>query len=565
MSTYYEYQDIKIMMAHKLMNLEGWTVYGYSADKSDIMTDYYCPAHWDGVAEKNGYILCVNVYGASAGEDIKKYTNANAVDRSIYDKISKLEEMTVERGATEAEQATAAKRIEILKAKLSEQEEQSKKYVVTGHIPAHMANPPRMNWHIEKDGVIVAKGNGILKYSAVHSYYTYGSYSESMKNFKTNPQKWLEDLTEALIMREGYGTEERCKEVAQYRFNEMQKDAKLVDQFESFVNKIDVTCGGMIGNGEQETYKTVTVTKYKTETKAKETTSGEVAEGQCFIVKSSYFNQGICRGYVYRIHAAQYPDGATYYKAYKLNSKLTKECHGVATASNSWFIGEEDGISYNKFMKFINEGAIGWCELEEVKTPYEVEKVVKNTPKTSRKTPEQTKEKTAGNAEEFNAGGYTFKIAEDTDTRDGSKIYLVKVVEKLSREEYLKMNSYIKSLGGYYSRFKHAFLFKDDPAGILHAVKNTTTTAEQVGNNTEGTHEETPESTDPKKKFSYIITEDEHSKTHQKIWIVNLTEQLSKADFATVKQRLATIKGFYSTFKQGFVFSYDPTELLQTG
>ena len=52
MSTYYEYQDVKRMIAHKLMNLEGWTVYGYHADESDSMTDYYHPAYWGGVAEK---------------------------------------------------------------------------------------------------------------------------------------------------------------------------------------------------------------------------------------------------------------------------------------------------------------------------------------------------------------------------------------------------------------------------------------------------------------------------------------------------------------------------------
>ena len=550
MSTYYEYQNVKVMIAHKLMNLEGWTVYGYRADESDSMTDYYSPAYWGGVAEKNGYILCVNVYGASEGEDIKKYTNANAVDRSIYDKISKLEEMTVERGATEAEQATAQRRIDVLRAKLSEQEEQAKEYVIVGHIPGHMENPPRMNWHIEKDGVIIAKGNGILKYSAVHSYYTYGSYSESMKNFKENPQKWLEDLTEDLILREAYNTKERCEEVAQYRFDEMQKDAKLVDQFESFVNKLDVTCGGMIGNGEQETYKTVTVTKYKTEIKAKETTSGEVAEGQCFIVKSSYFNQGICLGYVYRIHADQYTDGTTYYKAYKLNGKLTKECHGMATTSNKWFIGEKDGISYNKFMKWINDGALSWCELEEVKTPYEVEKVVKNTVKASRGTKTNPTETSTTN-EEFNADNYTFEILEDTDTRDNSKIYLVKVAEKLSREEYLQMNKYIKSLGGYYSKFKHAFLFKDDPTEILKGEK-----IESVTESEENIQAE---------KVIYTITEDEHTKTHQKIWIAKPTEKLNKNEFAKIKLKLATLKGFYSTFKQGFIFSYDPTEALQTG
>lgn len=44
---------------------------------------------------------------------------------------------------------------------------------------------------------------------------------------------------------------------------------------------------------------------------------------------------------------------------------------------------------------------------------------------------------------------YTYEVTEDTDTRTGEKIYLTKVVEKLSREEYIKVNQYIKSLGGY--------------------------------------------------------------------------------------------------------------------
>ena len=65
-----------------------------------------------------------------------------------------------------------------LQDKLSKQEEQAKQYIVTGTIPGHMENPPRMNWHIEKDGVYIAKGNGILKYSSINNYYKYQSYIE---------------------------------------------------------------------------------------------------------------------------------------------------------------------------------------------------------------------------------------------------------------------------------------------------------------------------------------------------------------------------------------------------
>lgn len=49
------------------------------------------------------------------------------------------------------------------------------------------------------------------------------------------------------------------------------------------------------------------------------------------------------------------------------------------------------------------------------------------------------------------------------------------------------------------------------------------------------------------------------------LWIDKPTEKLNKSEFAKIKLKLATLKGFYSTFKQGFIFSYDPTEALQTG
>ena len=73
MSNYYEYQDVKVMTAHKLMSMEGWKVYGYKADESDSMVDYYSPAHWDGIAEKNGYILCVNVWSTSESKEVRQY------------------------------------------------------------------------------------------------------------------------------------------------------------------------------------------------------------------------------------------------------------------------------------------------------------------------------------------------------------------------------------------------------------------------------------------------------------------------------------------------------------
>lgn len=565
MSTYYEYQDVKVMIAHKLMQMDGWKVYGYYADNSDPMTDYYDPASWGGVAEKNGYILCVNVYGASKGEEIRKYNyDGFKYDNSIMEKIEKLQQMTVERGASEQEEESAKMMIARLQKKAEENTENRNKYVVVGRIPAHMENPPKMNWHIEKDGVIIAKGNGILKYSKVEKYYNYSHYTESIEKFKKDKNTWIERTAEDLFNDGYYSTLEDAQKIALSRAEDIETDLKLINQFEAFINKLDTTCGGLLGEGDGTIYEKVTVTEYKTELKPVETTSGSIKEGQLFILKSN-FNYGCRKGLVYRIHATEY-DGKITYHAYKLNGKYTKECTGRASSNNYWFIGS--GV-HDNLTKWIEKGSIAWCELQEVKTPYEVEKVVKKTIKAEKKNTTTAEKQTTTEAttEEVNVNNYTYEITEDTDTRTNEKIYLVKVAEKLSREEYIKVNQYIKTLGGYYSKFKHAFLFKENPTEKLNATPTaeaetepTTTEEKQTESTTETPTEETK-----KESVSYTITEDTHTQTGKTIWIVKPDTQLSKTDFAEVKRKFATIQGYYSTFKNGFIFKYNPEEALQTG
>lgn len=456
MSTYYEYKDVKVMIAHKLMAMDGWKVYGYHADNSDPMTDYYDPASWGGVAEKNGYILCVDVYGASEPQNIYKFNNDGlAYDKNIMDKIEKLSQMTVERGASEQEEESAKMMIARLQEKTQKSAEE--KYIVTGVIPGHMANPPKMNWHIEKDGVYITKGNGILKYAHLYNYYTYPHYIEDMKKFRTMSREEYKKESILDYMTKWNDSEERAVEQAERDIAEMENKSALMDQFEAFINKIDTTCGGLLGEGDGVIYEKVTVTEYKKENKAIEDINGSIKEGQCFILKSS-FNYGRNKGYTYRIHEAEYEDGQKRYYAYKLNGKKTKECTGQANQANYWWIHDVD-----KFLKWVEQGAISWCHIEEVKTPYEVEKVVKKTIKTEKKN--TTTETTEAATEETNVNGFTYEVTEDTDTRNGEKIYLVKVAEKLSREEYLSVNKYMKSLGGYYSKFKHAFFIQRESIG----------------------------------------------------------------------------------------------------
>lgn len=540
MSTYYQYRDVKVMMAHKLMAMDGWKVYGYHADNSDPMTDYFDPASWGGVAEKNGYVLVVDRKWKEERTEIREYTNTSC-DSSVMKKIAKLSEMTVERGASEAEEKTAKEMIEKLTKKNAESAE---KYVITGYIPGHMENPSRCNWHIEKDGVIIAKGTGLLKYADVYNYYSYPQYTEDLKDYRTKTkEQYIDDLTRDYIHRFN-DDEKAAKESATYHYDKMKKDVAMIDKFEKFINKIDTTCGGLLGNGDGVIYEKIKVTEYKKENKAIEDKDGSIKEGQCFIVKSS-FNYGHNKGYVYRIHETKYEDGSIMYHAYKLNGKKTKECTGTANSGNYWFITDN-------FIRWFEKGALAWCHIEELKTPYEVEKVIKKVIKAGKsKNNKESKQETTVNNNDLH-----YEISEDTDTRTGEKIYLVKVTETLSREEYINVNKYIKSIGGYYSRFKHAFLFKENPTDKLNNVSIQKTSEPEKETVTEET--ESKESS-----VEYEITEDIHTKTGKQIWIVKPKTELNKADFADVKRKLAILQGFYSTFKHGFIFNYNPTEKLQ--
>lgn len=61
----------------------------------------------------------------------------------------------------------------------------------------------------------------------------------------------------------------------------------------------------------------------------------------------------------------------------------------------------------------------------------------------------------------------TYKITRGEDTRNGSELWLVRINETLSREAYIEENNAMKKRGGYYSKFRHAFIFRENPADKL--------------------------------------------------------------------------------------------------
>ena len=291
--TYYQYKDVKVNIAHRLFNMEGWTVYGYSADNSDPYTDYYDPANWGGIATKNGYILCVDQYQAEK-EYKREYTVYSEDNHENAEKIAKLEKMTQANGASASEEATARAAIEKLQAK-----KKAGEVTKIDYRPGHMANPPRCNWHIEKDGVIMDKGTGLLKFASVPDISRDYEREQWQKFNNLSREDWIKEKT-AFYMHRWNDSQEQAEKSAENAYKEAEKKYKLLEQFNILLNRFNTIAGGMVGNDGENGYRYEVrkVTKYKKVYKFNPTESGSFKDGQCFQLKSS-FNYGCLSGYVY--------------------------------------------------------------------------------------------------------------------------------------------------------------------------------------------------------------------------------------------------------------------------
>lgn len=89
------------------------------------------------------------------------------------------------------------------------------------------------------------------------------------------------------------------------------------------------------------------------------------------------------------------------------------------------------------------------------------------TPAKAKKAKTELKEETPAIEEKTS---YTFKVTHGEDTRDGSELWVVRIEETLSKEEYIRVNKAIKAIGGYYSKFKHGFIFRFEPTEKLKEV-----------------------------------------------------------------------------------------------
>jgi hypothetical protein len=462
-SLYYTMRDAKVNIAHELMN-RGWNVIGYKPNESDSMTDYYSPANWGGIATKNGFILVVDNSYSAKSTPIKKYNHDNCLSPADLKKIEKLSRMTVERGATEGEEANAIAMIEKIKNNTSD----SPEFEIVGYTVAHMANPGKCKWHIEKDGSIYDKGTGISKYSDLPESYRFDMETMTFKDGYKRYSTWENGEP---VSKERELSEEELKAVNSFK--------ALILKWERIVNNMNT-----MGDGSKETEE-----QAKAQQEESKMEKVFVKEVKKVVKPVAIDRKEIKVGDFVKVKGY-----SCYWKVISVNEE--RKTFTYEQVGKKYQDLKNGKRYYDYFKKLDIEGYYTICELKEVEEVTEVEKWVKvgatkkttNITKTTRKetvkadTVEENKQTPvdteAKNHEEIG----NFTLIKDVDTRDNSDLWVLKLTESLSKEDFAKVNKFIKSIKGNYSGFKGGFIFKFDPSEVLGIVeaKNINTECESV-------------------------------------------------------------------------------------
>lgn len=171
------------------LQAQGWTLYGFKEDRSDSMTDYYDPACWDGIAEKSGHVVVVDV--KPSNETILKRSGGYETTKRVPgDDCTHCQGTGKEPDGWTYEEALASPQ-EFNLARTKRQTpgavplmphvvsplyfeygaEKCVKCSGLGHTwkleqvsvdwPEFGPNPPHKLWHVEKDGRILDSGVGL--------------------------------------------------------------------------------------------------------------------------------------------------------------------------------------------------------------------------------------------------------------------------------------------------------------------------------------------------------------------------------------------------------------------
>jgi hypothetical protein len=432
-------EDSLVKLSEGLKTL-GWSIYGFHEDKSDMMVDYYHPARWDGIAVKNGYILVVDCYrdGEIGGDFIQR-----SYDPKIAKKIKKLQALANCPSATQGERDNALSQINKFDKKLVEE------ITIITDLPkvTYQKNPPHAVWHIERDGNIIAKGNGVFSFSNINTW------REEKLIFDKEENNYMELLR-------NYWNIDNWDTFISYRKKEKEEKKKLLDKYFNILSKWDNLVQIKLGEGEENKLVKKIIeeeviyylqkpsdipTEYLMLNK-KSTMSG-ISQNDVFKIYDNFNVKKVSRDYI-----DSKEDGNFY--SYKLEPRKNTKFANV-------FINEEK----------INKGV--WVYVELVKKVKLISKEiwVKDTPKKQNK---ETKNKAieAENSElvlneefldYFKSG--EIKDFKRTDNQEIEKVLVIKenINDFKSFNLYLKKNKL-----GYYSKFAGGFILKEDGIKLLN-------------------------------------------------------------------------------------------------
>lgn len=91
-------------------------------------------------------------------------------------------------------------------------------------------------------------------------------------------------------------------------------------------------------------------------------------------------------------------------------------------------------------------------------------------------------------------------------------------------------------------------------------IKNKATKPAKAENTTP--EQEKAQEIENKTAYTYKITKGEDTRDGSELWVVRIAEILDKSAYIEENKRMKECGGYYSKFKKGFIFRFDPTEKL---
>jgi hypothetical protein len=167
------------------LRTRGWELYSFHEDRSDPITDYHAPASWDGVAERHGYVVVVDISPESSL--LKRSGGWSTTKRVRGDDCNHCGGSGKEPDGWTLQEARANPRefnhsragdvrpllSDVVNPRLFDADDDQKCTQCNGRghawsieevilpWPAFRANPPCRLWHVEKDGRILDSGVGL--------------------------------------------------------------------------------------------------------------------------------------------------------------------------------------------------------------------------------------------------------------------------------------------------------------------------------------------------------------------------------------------------------------------